>query len=204
MLRGRNFGTHRVAKLLQCGGLCRNLGDVSVEKTGLACRITFDGKSTKKMTADHNGFTGATLKCARAEMSGTTGIGSVRRESIHNGNTAVLDLFKAGDVFTPSSFLVQRWIQRSPQGQCVSTASIRRSELDKRVVQIIPDSLLAAMWLQLAQAVAGNRQHRSLQGLPPMVRKLSTEEDGFRISRVFCSDPCESKDYRMRKESRFA
>jgi hypothetical protein len=109
----------------------------------------------------------------------------------------VLDLFKPDDVLMPASFLVQRWIndylkQASPQ---------LRYDLDrgKRVLQIIPDSLLGAMWLQFAQAIDGNRKHRACKECGRWF-EISTEETGLRVNRVFCSDPCKSRDYRRRKQ----
>jgi hypothetical protein len=114
------------------------------------------------------------------------------------GIPPVLNLFNSTDVFLPALFLVQNWINEHLNGAASPQLRyhVRR---DVRVIQIIPDSLLAAMWLQFAQAVAGNRQHRACKECGRWF-ELSTEGDGFRINRLFCSDPCKSKDYRRRKE----
>jgi hypothetical protein len=108
-----------------------------------------------------------------------------------------LDLFKPGDVLMPASFLAQRWINEHLRGQ-VAPQVLYDLELGKRVLQIIPDTLLSAMWLQFAQAIDGNRKHRACRECGKWF-EISTEGTGFRVNREFCSDPCKSKDYRSRK-----
>jgi hypothetical protein len=110
----------------------------------------------------------------------------------------VLDLFKPGDVSTPASFLVQRWINDQLKGH--GSPQLRYDlKLGKRVLQIIPENLLSAMWLQFAQAIDGNRKYRARKECGRWF-EISTDDAGFRVNRVFCSDPSKSKDYRGRKQ----
>ena len=105
---------------------------------------------------------------------------------------------KTAHVFMPASFLLQRWINHHLKG--AASPQLRYDiKLDKRVVQIIPDSLIAAMWLQFAQAFAGNRKYRACKACGRWF-EISTEGSGFRVNRQFCSDACKSKDYRERRE----
>jgi hypothetical protein len=54
------------------------------------------------------------------------------------------------------------------------------------------------MWLQFAQAIGGDRKYRACKECGKWF-EVSTSDTGFRINRLFCSDACESKDYRDRK-----
>jgi endogenous inhibitor of DNA gyrase (YacG/DUF329 family) len=55
------------------------------------------------------------------------------------------------------------------------------------------------MWLQLAEAIAGNKLHRPCKECGKWI-EISTEEDGRSARRAFCSDACKSRDYRRRIE----
>ena len=61
-----------------------------------------------------------------------------------------------------------------------------------------PMTLLAAMWLQLAMAVAGNKNFVKCKFCERQI-EISTAESGFRSNRVFCSQSCKTNDYRRRK-----
>jgi hypothetical protein len=110
----------------------------------------------------------------------------------------VLDLFRPGDVLTPAAFLVQRWINHHLRGKATPRL-VYDPKLGRRVIQIVPDNLLAAMWLQFAQAIAGNKEHRACKECGRWF-EISSEEDGRTARRAFCSDPCKSRDYRRRKD----
>jgi hypothetical protein len=61
-------------------------------------------------------------------------------------------------------------------------------------LEFVPAHLLAALWLQLAQAVADNKGFR--QCLCGTWFEIAGE---FRTSRIYCSDACKSQAYRDRK-----
>jgi hypothetical protein len=109
------------------------------------------------------------------------------------------NLFTPGNVLIPASFLVQRWVNKKLDG-ATSAQVLYDADRARRVLRIIPQNLLGAMWLQFAQTIDGNRQH---QGCKHCNRwfEISSEETGFRVNRQFCSDACKSKDYRKRKAS---
>jgi hypothetical protein len=117
----------------------------------------------------------------------------------------VEDLFRADDVIMPARFLVQRWINERLAGNAGPQLryDVRTA---RQVMQIIPNTLLSAMWLQFAQAVAGGRKHRLCKvcntwfEIAPKGVDRSTSKDGpGRMNRQFCSEPCKTKDYRDRK-----
>jgi DNA-binding NarL/FixJ family response regulator len=61
-----------------------------------------------------------------------------------------------------------------------------------------PASLLAAMWLQFALAIAGDKPFVACKFCGRFF-EISTEQTGFRTHREFCSDSCKTMDYRRRK-----
>ena len=61
-----------------------------------------------------------------------------------------------------------------------------------------PMTLLAAMWLQLAMAVAGNKNFVKCKFCEKQI-EISTADSGFRSNRVFCSQSCKTNEYRRRK-----
>jgi len=58
------------------------------------------------------------------------------------------------------------------------------------------------MWLQFAQEVAGQAQHRPCKVCGKWLT-ISSDDYGFRSDREFCSAACRQKDYRAKiKEAR--
>jgi hypothetical protein len=110
----------------------------------------------------------------------------------------VLDLFSPGDIFTPASDLIQRWVNEHLDGQ-VNVRVVYDVKTSKRVPRIVPRNLLSAMWYQFLQAFTSSRKYRACKECGKWF-EISTEATGFRINRLFCGDPCKSKDYRRRKE----
>jgi hypothetical protein len=120
----------------------------------------------------------------------------------------VEDLFRPDDVVIPARFLVQDWINKQLKGN--AGPHLRYDvRTGRQVLQILPSTLLSAMWLQFAQSIAGDKKHhlcpvcgRWFEVAPTGVIRSgkSRSPDGpGRMNRVFCSDPCKSKDYRDRK-----
>ena len=75
---------------------------------------------------------------------------------------------------------------------------MRFAEDGRSQLRIAPMTLLAAMWLQLAMAVAGNKNFVKCKFCDRQI-EISTAESGFRSNRVFCSQSCKTNDYRRRK-----
>lgn len=107
-----------------------------------------------------------------------------------------LELLKEWNARMPALFLVQRWINDHLEG-AVSPRLLYDRERGKRLLRFIPHNLLGALWLQFAQAIDGNKEYRSCKECG---KWFEMSLDAFRTSRLFCSDPCKSKDYRKRKD----
>jgi hypothetical protein len=111
---------------------------------------------------------------------------------------SVPELFNQTDVIMPALILVQRWINTHIKEQ-VSPRLLYHLDIGTQVLQILPHHLLSAMWLQFAQSIAGNKKQRACKECGNWF-EISSEEDGRTKRRMFCSDPCKSRDYRRRKE----
>ena len=80
-----------------------------------------------------------------------------------------------------------------------SSAQLRIDPIAGReVVQVIPRTLLAALWLQFIRGVEGNHLYPKCKECQRPFA-VSPEERGNRRSRKFCSDACKAKNYRARK-----
>jgi len=66
-----------------------------------------------------------------------------------------------------------------------------------------PLTLVAAMWLQLALAITGEKRFVACKFCRRMF-EISTAQTGFRSHREFCSDSCKTMDYRKRKRTALA
>jgi hypothetical protein len=106
------------------------------------------------------------------------------------------EYFTPGDVITPAQFHLMAGINAWLQG--LADPRLRWDEKQGRPVsKIVPSSLLGALWLQLHQAVAGQKEYRQCavcQGWFEISPKVS------RASRRYCSDACRSQAYRDRKK----
>ena len=68
-------------------------------------------------------------------------------------------------------------------------------------LSLAPQTLLSAMWLQFALAVAGDKQFRQCKFCRCLF-EISTEQTGFRRHREFCANAsCKTQDYRRRKRT---
>jgi hypothetical protein len=103
-----------------------------------------------------------------------------------------------GDLLTPASVLIQEWVNEQLEGKAMPRL-LHHLGLGRLVMQIVPNSLLTAMWLQLAHAIAGSKQYRACKECAGWF-EISGDDDGRTARRLFCSDPCKSRDYRRRKE----
>ena len=70
---------------------------------------------------------------------------------------------------------------------------------DRLGLRLVPRNLLAALWLQFARAVDGERDYRQCRSCRQWFQ-ITYDNTGRRKTRVFCSNACRSKAYRARIE----
>ncbi len=112
-------------------------------------------------------------------------------------NGHLLEQFMPGDIVVPAKVYLQQrvnyWLEASASPRLVWDAASSRMDL-----KFIPGSLLGAMWLQFARAIAGDRDFRQCKECG---RWFELSPETARTNRLFCSGPCRSKAYRERQES---
>ena len=77
---------------------------------------------------------------------------------------------------------------------------VRRDTAGQFRLGFVPDTLLSAMWLQLALAIVGNQEIVLCKFCSRPI-EISTAETGYRTNLAFCSDSCKTLDYRRRKRT---
>lgn len=101
----------------------------------------------------------------------------------------------AADVNVAKSF------ESKVDSQLRSQRVVPRCEIDPRpplhmVLHLVPNTLGGAMWLQLAQAAAENKDYRACR---ECTRYFELSPQFARANKRYCSDACRSKAYRFRK-----
>jgi hypothetical protein len=79
----------------------------------------------------------------------------------------------------------------------VGTCALRLGE-DMRL-QVVPQDLLAAMWVQLARAIDGGRTYRRCEGCGEW---MEIAPDVARSDKKYCSTTCRSRDHRKRQKEK--
>jgi hypothetical protein len=114
--------------------------------------------------------------------------------------------FNSTDPRPPARLWLQQEINLQIMGH-VSPRLLHELDLKGRfhgqILTIVPNHLLGALWLQFAQAIAGNKRHRSCR-LCGRWFEISKDADARTVRRLFCSDSCKTLDYRKRKEQALA
>jgi hypothetical protein len=115
-------------------------------------------------------------------------------------NPEWLKLFRVGDCLMPAKYYLQKVVNQhlktrvSPQ----LLWNVRSNRRDNLSLFFVPRNLLGLMWLQLAEAINGNRQYRQCVACKTWM-VISHEGVGSRSSRFTCSDACRMKVYYGRK-----
>jgi hypothetical protein len=114
-------------------------------------------------------------------------------------NPELLATLRPGDRRQPARLVLQRTINEKLQGAVSpqllwADSSHRRLSLYQR-----PHSLLAAMWLQFARTLDGDRTLVRCQACRNYFEVDSP--DGGRKDKVFCSGACRAREWRKRNEA---
>jgi hypothetical protein len=102
--------------------------------------------------------------------------------------------FGKEDPTLPALFLLQRWVNDQLKTH-VMPKLLYDVTSGTQMPQFVPQNLLGAMWLQFALAVAGDKKYRACK----VCHKWFEISGKNRITRLFCSDACKTKDFRNRK-----
>jgi hypothetical protein len=103
--------------------------------------------------------------------------------------------YTPSNVFAPALGLVMGWANE----KLLRHTSLRLSSDDEDggpMLEIRATTLLAALWIQFAQAVIRPASHRRCKTCGNW---FTVSDDGRKADQAFCQDACKSKDYRQRK-----
>jgi hypothetical protein len=114
-------------------------------------------------------------------------------------NSEWLKLFRVGDCLMPAKYYLQKSVNENLRNRVSPQLlwNVRRSRPHGLALFFVPQSLIGLMWLQLAQAVNGNRQYRQCLACKTWML-ISRETAGKRSSRSSCSNACRMKVYYSR------
>lgn len=121
--------------------------------------------------------------------------------------------FRPGDLGQPALWYIQQSIneyltgrapkretERETERVAISPHLLWNPEMTELGLYLVPRSLLGAMWLQFAQAVAGNKSYRQCE----YCRKwFEVSLEASRPTRLYCSNACRFKAYRKRQEDAY-
>jgi hypothetical protein len=110
----------------------------------------------------------------------------------------IRSLFVPGDVIYPGWFALHEIINQNLEFHQATPRLLWQQDHGKftRIIQIVPGSLIASFWIQLAKAVEGNREHQQCEEC----RKWFEVSGDRRGDARFCSDPCRFRAYRKRQK----
>jgi len=105
-------------------------------------------------------------------------------------------LFRAGDCLMPAKYYLQKIANQQLKARVSPQQlwNVRRERPEALVLFFVPQSLLGLMWLQLAEAVNGNRAYRQCSACKTWM-VISPEGIGRRSGRFTCSNACRMKVY---------
>jgi len=111
-------------------------------------------------------------------------------------NPEWLKLFRAGDCLMPAKYYLQRIANQQLKARVSPQLrwNVRGERPEALALFFVPQSLLGLMWLQLAEAVNGNRAYRQCSACKTWM-VISPEGIGRRSSRFTCSNACRMKVY---------
>jgi hypothetical protein len=107
----------------------------------------------------------------------------------------VLREFSHGDVVRPALFYVQRVVNDRLELHTSMLLLWHHGQLRRRVV---PKNLLGCLWLQLSEAIDGDRHYRQCQN--PMCGQWFELSPTSRFDRLYHIPACKQADYRRRHE----
>lgn len=105
-----------------------------------------------------------------------------------------LERFRHGELALPALSYVQEIVNKHLEER-VSPRLLWEQDRSRLGLYFVPGSLIGALWLQLAQAINGNKKYARCQecGTP-----FEVSPETARTSKLFCSNACRSKAYRER------
>jgi hypothetical protein len=110
------------------------------------------------------------------------------------GHSVPLTGYAPSNIFAPAIGLVMAWANEKLQGR--TTLQLADDEEGRPLLTVRLNTLLTALWVQLAQDVVQPAEYRRCKTCG---RWFAVPDDRRKADQVFCQDACKSKDFRQRK-----
>lgn len=109
--------------------------------------------------------------------------------------------FRLGDLGQPALWYVQKYInQYLTERTSIAPRLLWDPEMTQLELYFVPTSLLGSLWLQFAQAIAGNKSYHQCEYCG---KTFEVSLEGSRPTRLYCSDACRFKAYRKRQDDAY-
>lgn len=110
--------------------------------------------------------------------------------------------FRPGDLGQPALWYIQTQVNAhlAGPGAPVTPRLLWDPEMTALGLYCVPPSLRAALWLQCAQAIAGNKSYRQCRAC---AKWFEVSVEASRPTRLYCSDACRFKAYRRRQDEAY-
>ena len=132
----------------------------------------------------------------RVRYEGPLGFSTIAAD---NYPTDFLGYLRVGDLIQPTLDFVRKNINKRLERHGTKSRLLWDPHYRRQSLHVIPDSLIAALWLQFARAVEGDKQYRQCE----QCKRWFEVAAEVREDAKFCRNACRSKAYRERqKEAR--
>jgi hypothetical protein len=145
---------------------------VNVEQ--LRCWIRWDGETGVNFVDDESG------KCAWIAHKGMP--------------SEVFEHLRPGDLVTPAKWYFQRKVNQKLEEHKALVQLLWTADLSKLRTHFVPKSLIACLWLQLANAAAGSTAYKRCANCNLWIEVGGTR--GSRSDKRFCSPTCKAAKHR--------
>jgi hypothetical protein len=109
----------------------------------------------------------------------------------------LLETFKPGDLVEPARFRLRGVVNQQVGLGEVALRLVQPEQGGPDKLDVLPRSLLGALWLQLALAIGGNKEYRRCRECG---RPFELTPSLNRTSRLTCSAACRNRSYRSRQD----
>lgn len=115
-------------------------------------------------------------------------------------NPGWLRWFRPGDSAMPARYYLQKSVNEKLKTRVSPKLlwNVRRNRPHDLALYFVPENLLGAIWLELAEVINGNKPLRQCAACKTWI-VISTEGVGNRSNRFTCSNACRMKIYYQRK-----
>ncbi len=104
---------------------------------------------------------------------------------------------KIGELARPAADFVRERVNEKLENLGVTSRLLWEPRYRKQTVHVVPKTLAAAMWLQFAKAIEGNKRYQQCEQCNRWFEVAAEKREGAK----FCQNACRSKAYREKQKT---